>query len=184
MESIFSILWITLTLFLSLVHNPGTVLLGILLAAICFQVALLQWKKRHPNSYTLTSLLLLWILPLFISLSNGFWRFILLWSIYSVLNVAVLKMTHGNKINPTTPRFVYRLYRGAFNVTMGIAGFGYGLFLVNLFAFPSAMVIDWSLNLVFYGLYFGVLSRDFVDYIAGKMASALGVYFVLNLFHC
>lgn len=58
---------------------------------------------------------------------------------------------------------------------MGIAGFGYGLFLVNVFAFPSATIIDLSLKLMFYGLYFGVMSRDLIDFGSDKMASTIGV---------
>jgi hypothetical protein len=73
-------------------------------------------------------------------------------------------------------RFVYRFYRGVFNITMGIAAFGYGLFLVNVFAFPNATMVDASLTLVFYGLYFGVLSRDLIDYCADVMASTIGVF--------
>ena len=70
---------------------------------------------------------------------------------------------------------MYRFYRLTFNVTMGVAAFGYGLFLVDVFAWPSVGLTDFSLTLIFYGLYFGVLSRDLIDLGADKMASTIGV---------
>lgn len=59
---------------------------------------------------------------------------------------------------------------------MGVAAFGYGLFLINVFAYPTAVMVDASLTLIFYGLYFGVLSRELIDYGTDKMAATIGVF--------
>ncbi|PJF17393.1 hypothetical protein PSACC_02845 [Paramicrosporidium saccamoebae] len=152
-----------------------TVLVGIFAAVVVFQYGLLLWKRKHPNTYLLTSLFLLWVFPLFIAINNSFWRFTIVWLIYSATNYRVIRAASQPKLDPKTPRFVYRFYRGLFNVTMGIAAFGYGLFLVNAFIFPTATMIDLSITLVFYGLYFGVLSRDLVEYGADRMATTIGV---------
>lgn len=66
-------------------------------------------------------------------------------------------------------------YRGLFQVTMALAAIGYTLFLANVLFLPSATAIDWSICLMFYGLYFGVLGRDLVDFTSGRMASTIGV---------
>lgn len=58
---------------------------------------------------------------------------------------------------------------------MGVAAFGYGLFLVNALIFPTATMVELSFNMIFYGLYFGVLSRDLVEYGADRMATTIGV---------
>lgn len=92
------------------------------------------------------------------------------------------------KLDPHTPRhnlhafsllsfrLIYGFYRVLFNVTMGIAAFGYALFLINIFGFASVGLMDASLTLMFYGLYFGVLSRDLIDFGADRMASTIGVF--------
>lgn len=71
--------------------------------------------------------------------------------------------------------YVYKFYRGMFKVTLGTATLGYLLFLINVFAFPSPLVIDMAITMMFYGLYFGVLSRDLIDYVSDRMASNIGV---------
>jgi hypothetical protein len=62
-----------------------------------------------------------------------------------------------------------------FQLTMGMAGFGYALFLLNLFAFPSAILVEWSLCMAFYGLYFGVLCRDLIDFASEYVTYRIGV---------
>lgn len=157
------------------IHNPGTVLIGIFVAIIGFQLGLLYWKRKHSRSFSLVSLSLLWVVPFFMAVKNRFWRFPLVWIIYTLVNFGLFRMASQPKLDPVVPRSIYRFYRGLFNVTMGIAGFGYGLFLVNALVVPSLAVADLILTLIFYGLYFGVLSRDLVDFITERMAITIGV---------
>lgn len=70
---------------------------------------------------------------------------------------------------------MYMFYRGLFQVTMALAAIGYTLFLANVLLLPSAAAIDWSICLMFYGLYFGVLGRDLIEFTSGRMASTIGV---------
>lgn len=60
---------------------------------------------------------------------------------------------------------------------MGMAGVGYFIFLISAFVFPSQYIFAIGFTLLFYGLYFGVLSRDIVDYIVEKMSVTIGVSF-------
>lgn len=46
----------------------------------------------------------------------------------------------------------------------------------NRLFFPSARLIAFGMQLMFYGLYFGVLSRDFAEICADSMASVIGYY--------
>jgi len=59
---------------------------------------------------------------------------------------------------------------------MGMAAFGYVLFLINAFTIPSETLIGISVFFLFYGLYFGVLSRDLVDFGTDRMAVTIGVF--------
>lgn len=58
---------------------------------------------------------------------------------------------------------------------MGTAAVGYVLFLVDVFVFASISLMDLSLNLLFYGLYFGVLGRDLIDFVSEQLALKVGV---------
>lgn len=87
-----------------MVHNPGTVLLGIFLAVVVFQYALLRWKEHHRRSYSLLSLGLLWLFPLYIALSNMFIRFLLIWVAYSAINGLILRKILQPRLDPSTPK--------------------------------------------------------------------------------
>lgn len=163
-------------------------LLGIVAAAVLFQGMLILWKRRHGRSYDTVSLILLWLLPLLLSLRNGFIRFPIVWSIFSAINGYLCRLALARRILPSTPRYrtlcavywlrprlVYVFYRGLFQFTLALATIGYTLFLGNVLVFPSAAAIDWSICLMFYGLYFGVLGRDLMDFASGRMASTIGV---------
>ena len=64
---------------------------------------------------------------------------------------------------------------------MGLAGVGYFLFLLAAFLFPSQHLFLVGFTLLFYGLYFGVLSRDIMDYIIERMSVTIGVSFMRQL---
>ena len=50
------------------------------------------------------------------------------------------------------------------------------LFGLNLlFMIPPNVAMDWGLLFLFYGLYYGVVGRDFAEVCADKMASQIGV---------
>lgn len=53
---------------------------------------------------------------------------------------------------------------------------GYSLFLIQICFIVPSCVVDASVTLVFYGLYFGVLSRDIIEFGSSRMASTIGVF--------
>ena len=65
------------------------------------------------------------------------------------------------------------------NYGMGVLGYLLVMFTligVNvLFGVTPDKSMDWGLTVLFYGLYFGVLSRDFSVLCTDKMATRLGV---------
>ncbi len=65
-------------------------------------------------------------------------------------------------------------------MTFAIGLLGYVGFILNFFILPSAPVVgkslfDLTVLLIFYGLYFGILARDLVTILSGRMASTIGV---------
>lgn len=68
------------------------------------QIALVQWKQRHFHSYQMATLAAMWIIPVVISLRNGYWRFIGFWVLFSVITGLVAKKVTQSPIERTTPR--------------------------------------------------------------------------------
>lgn len=59
---------------------------------------------------------------------------------------------------------------------MGAAAVGYCVFLAQALLMAPTWITEFSFTLVFYGLYFGILSRDIIEYGASRMASTIGVW--------
>jgi hypothetical protein len=59
----------------------------LIISLILFQLILLLWKKFHPSSYALTSLLGLWLIPPLIGMQAGNTRYVVLWALFSFVNV-------------------------------------------------------------------------------------------------
>lgn len=151
-------------------------MLGILFSVMAFQAGVIWWQKNYRKSYLTCSLAALWLFPFLISLKERNWRFILVWLCFTAINWFVLKKAMNKNLHATTPRLVYKFYHASFTGTLAIATMGYLLFMLNMFFFSSPKLIDLSLILIFYGLYFGVVSRDLIDFAADHMASTIGYY--------
>ena len=63
---------------------------------------------------------------------------------------------------------------------MAISGFAYAIFVVNTFALGSIWVFNTCFLVAFYGLYFGVMTRDLVDVCYSHMASKFGVIHIFT----
>lgn len=64
---------------------------------------------------------------------------------------------------------------------MGMLALGYSLFLVQTCFIVPSFVVDASITLIFYGLYFGVLSRDIIEFGSSRMASTIGVFELIEV---
>ena len=78
-------------------------------------------------------------------------------------------------------RLVYKWFLLLYKMSYGIGLAGYFSIMLTLFGLNVLFLIkpqvamDFGLLLLFYGLYFGVVSRDFAEVCADKMASHIGV---------
>jgi len=96
-------------------------------------------------------------------------------------STVIFKVIQQVYITNSQFRQIYRLFRVLFDATMGFAGLGYFTFLLSVFVIPSPFLSFFGFTLLFYGLYFGVLSRDIVDYIIERMSVTIGVSFKKHL---
>jgi len=78
-------------------------------------------------------------------------------------------------------RLVYKWFLLVYKVSYGIGIVGYFVIMCTLFGLNILLMIkpqtsmDFGLLMLFYGLYLGVVGRDFAEVCADKMASQIGV---------
>lgn len=81
-------------------------------------------------------------------------------------------------------RMVYKWFFFIHKGTTALSLLGYFAIMLTLLGVSTMLQInpdiaaEFGLVVLFYGLYFGVLGRDFAEICADKMASKLGVSFV------
>ncbi|KAI9352767.1 hypothetical protein BDR26DRAFT_204179 [Obelidium mucronatum] len=154
---------------------------------IVFQIVLTVWKRWHPASFNLVSLVGLWFVPAAIGFSAGNFRFILVWLLFSLANgVVVRKAIFESPMQSETPKLVYRWYSYVYNASVMVGAVGYFFTFVPFFSLPSILfgiseeieisMFRGGVTILFYALYFGMLGRDFVDRLSDRMAMMMGYY--------
>uniref|UniRef100_A0AC35GPI2 RING-type domain-containing protein n=1 Tax=Panagrolaimus sp. PS1159 TaxID=55785 RepID=A0AC35GPI2_9BILA len=146
------------------------------------QIILVVWKQRHFKSYQVVTTVGLWFIPFAVSLSKGYWRFIFTWLAFTAMSGYIYSAANQQQISGRTPRRVYKwfLFLHQLSYVLGIGGY---LILmatiigVNLiFNIKTSTSMDWGIYLLFYGLYYGVLGRDFAHICTDRMACKIGYF--------
>ncbi|XP_069362369.1 E3 ubiquitin ligase Rnf121 isoform X2 [Maniola hyperantus] len=154
------------------------ILIGTLVVA---QIIVVEWKKLHYRSYAFFTMVSMWSIPLLISTYNHSYRFIIVWTIFTLLTSLVIWKSSQKPMSNTTPRMVYKWFYLIYKVSCFFMLFGY---VVMVLTFLSVNVVfnhrpqswmDVGLMCMFYGVYFGVLGRDVAEYCTDKMAASIGV---------
>ena len=157
----------------------------IMATLVISQILISIWKRYHINSYNLATLLGLWLVPLILSISKHYYKFIFFWSIFSIFNTIIVKKAFESPMNSSTPRLVYYWYQKVYDFSYGTGVVGYFIALMAFFHLPLAIGYDldqeadiliFGVSVLFYGLYFGTLGRDFVDRLSDKMATTMGIW--------
>jgi RING finger protein 121 len=124
----------------------------------------------------------MWLIPLIISLKLFYIRFLITWFIFTIVTGLVAKKATKSPIDRTTPRQFYKWFLLTHKISyfLGVAGY-IGLMLtllgVNfLFFISPTAALDYSIITMFYGIYYGILSRDIAEICSDTMASNLGYY--------
>lgn len=174
----------------SILHANHEVLHQILfillfLILIASQIGLYIWKKKYYRSFQNVTLIGVWIIPFFFCIFFGWWRMIILWTSFTTITGYLLSKSYHSTLEKDIPRKVYAWFFFVWRVSYGSAIIGYILLMIELFGWSqilSATVWEhatdyvgyWAVMLMFYGLYFGVLGRDFAEMITDRVASKMG----------
>ncbi|CAG0887943.1 unnamed protein product [Darwinula stevensoni] len=154
----------------------------LLVTMIVAQVLLIQWRQRHVKSYQVVSLFGMWIIPLLFSIRNLFWRFVFTWLLFSCITGLIVFKSLQRPVHPATPRMVYKWFFLVHKLSYALGIVGYVVMMLTLFGINAIFRsqphpwMDFSLLLLFYGLYYGVLGRDVAEICADRMAAHIGYY--------
>ncbi|MFH4979420.1 hypothetical protein AB6A40_006129 [Gnathostoma spinigerum] len=149
---------------------------------IVAQIFLVQWQKFHFKSYQLCTLIGMWLIPAFVCVQRLWFRFLVIWLAYTILSSLVWYKATRPLISCTTPRYVYKwfLFLHKLSYVLGVAGHLLIIFTLlgmpAVFGFKPNNVMDYGLLLLFYGLYYGVLGRDFAHICTDRIACKIGYY--------
>ncbi|KAM7235938.1 hypothetical protein CapIbe_013124 [Capra ibex] len=118
----------------------------------------------------------------FVTVKLHWWRFLVIWILFSTVTAFVTFRATRKPLVQTTPRLVYKWFLLIYKISYatGIVGYMavmFTLFGLNLlFKIKPEDAMDFGISLLFYGLYYGVLERDFAEMCADYMASTIGFY--------
>lgn len=139
------------------------------------QLGVVWAKREHPRRFAQVTLAGLWTVPLYLALQSGYWRFPLVWLVWSFVTGLALKLASQRPLAPTTPRLVYRWFLLSHRITAPIATIGVSLVVGDFLGLGvlEAMVVspEVQLLLFFYGMYFGILTRDCAELTTDLMSS-------------
>ena len=142
---------------------------------ILSQVGLVFWKKNNARSFEMVTLGGLVFIPLLFSVYAHYVRFVVIWTLYMLCTgYFVSKPFLEKPMNVKTPRKVYWFFFLCNKISFGVALLGYVLMVVDALA-GKLGIAPIALMLLFYGLLFGVISRDLASVCADKISLKLGV---------
>ncbi|KAJ1966071.1 hypothetical protein GGI12_000336 [Dipsacomyces acuminosporus] len=138
-----------------------------------------HWRRKHPASYRLVSIGSICLIPPYFALGNHYYRFICVWLVYAISNIYILYLATREPLYPNTPRNVYRWFAFINKASYAVFALGFALFMLCFFNVIPGLTdteyyVESSMLTVFYGLYFGLISRDLVTLCSDKMAATLG----------
>ncbi|MEW5303753.1 MAG: hypothetical protein WDW36_006413 [Sanguina aurantia] len=154
-------------------------LYAVLLLMIGAQAGLYWFRKKHKRAYDLATLFGLWLMPPIFCVQLHYWRFLAVWFCYSCATGWLLSLCLKKKLELSTPRRVYQFFLVMYRISRTLGLLGYTLLLINTVnggAVGSAFHLpkDAFIDLLWYGLYFGVLGRDCAEVASDSMASGMG----------
>ncbi|XP_066217020.1 RING finger protein 175 [Saccopteryx leptura] len=151
---------------------------------IIAQIVLVQWRQRHGRSYNLVTLLQMWVVPLYFTIKLYWWRFLSLWGMFSVVTSYILFKATRKPLSGRTPRLVYKWFLLIYKLsyTFGVVGYLAIIFTISglhlFFKIKARDSMDFGIVSLFYGLYYGIMGRDFAEICSDYMASTIGFYSV------
>ncbi|KAJ8955289.1 hypothetical protein NQ314_006902 [Rhamnusium bicolor] len=75
----------------------------LIITLVVAQICLIEWKKRHYKSYSMVTLLGMWLVPIVLCLRSQWWRFIFVWLLFSCITGLIVRKALQKPIERTTP---------------------------------------------------------------------------------
>ncbi|XP_015781494.1 RING finger protein 121 [Tetranychus urticae] len=158
-------------------------LLVLIVATFSVQIGLIAWKKRSMKSYQNVSMFAMWLFPIAISIHNSWWRFVGIWASLTILTIAFIwKPLVNNKLSGSTPRMIYKWFYYLYSISSVLAVSGYIIVMCTflglnlMFGLKPQIPLDIGIMFLFYGIYWGVLTRDFTDFLVDILTANIGYY--------
>lgn len=158
----------------------------LIVVMIVAQILLVWWKAKHQKSYIHASMIAMYIMPTGISIYRHFWRFLAIWLIISIITIALvwrpLIVPNFSRSGSAIPRLLYRWFYVVYSISSVVTVTGYVIILITFFGINLVLGLEpqTTLNIgfmmLFYGIYYGVLCRDFTDFLVDRLAARIGYY--------
>jgi len=143
------------------------------------QAAVFAWKKYHPSSFNLMSLVAMWLFPAAWAVVQGELHplkapFFYMWLLFSLLMAALLAAVHQRTLAEATPGVVYGVLEQVYLQCMWVcSSVTTGIMILVMVPSLGSMIPAWALSLFFgaglYAVYFAVLARDVTGVISDKL---------------
>jgi RING finger protein 121 len=155
------------------VATPGEAFgaLGIVLVA---QVVLYLWRARAYRSFRNVTLVGLWLFPAALAVLSPALLFLASWILFSIGTAYCFLLAFRRPLAASSPSRVFSWFLFLFRISQFLSVFGYLCVFVQLLGMIP--VTSWSMLSILYGLYFGVLSRDFAELCSDKVALGVGFF--------
>jgi RING finger protein 121 len=143
------------------------------------QLAIVYWKKAHPNQYRLATLVGLMVLPPLMAAALHNWRFLACCVVFTAQAMYTVFLATRKPMDPNTPQFIFRFFLVMHRITFGMGVVGAFAFVFIAFflspmldmAFP--ILLTDAVLLAFYGGYFGCVQRDLAQVISDQISRAI-----------
>uniref|UniRef100_A0A663DYL4 Ring finger protein 175 n=1 Tax=Aquila chrysaetos chrysaetos TaxID=223781 RepID=A0A663DYL4_AQUCH len=153
-------------------------------------IVLVQWKQRHVISLKrlsqfcqqLVTLLQIWVVRLYFTVRFYWWRSLPTWGMVSVITSYINFRATCKPLLGRTPQLVYKWFRLIYKLSYAIGIVGYLAIMFTMFGFnlffrmESDDSMDFAVTLLFYGLYYGMMGRDFAETCSDYLAPTISFY--------
>lgn len=149
-------------------------------AMVLAQLVLYGWKRYHEKSYQAATLVGLLFFPFAISVYFVYLRQLFIWTVFCAITGWLLYKATRKPLDKATPRMVYTWFFNMYRASYVVGLTGYVLMMAEFLGITHLFVETHGLAavgvlLLFYGLYYGVLTRDCAEFATSRMASVMGL---------
>jgi len=120
------------------------------------QLAIVWWKKTHPDQFRLFTLVGLLVLPPVFAIMFHNWRFIACCFLFITQAAYTVWISTRKPLDPDTPQFVFRFFLVMHRITFAMGVLGAGLFcalaffIIPLTNYDFPILLQDSVLLAFY----------------------------------